>query len=197
MAIHISAQFGIIHSMLVHFPIAFLSLAFLVDLLGVLRGPRPDRFFDRAGFWVLTLALLSLFGTAITGKIAAASTPHTPAVKSLIRRHELDAYATIGLTILAWLTQALTKFDARRARIDNAWTLAGTGRGRLTLWSWLLVSGALVVMLFTAAHGGDLVHRYKLSTSSKKLWAMRIVQCRIKIGSLGALLKEESCIMRQ
>ena len=162
MAIHITAHFGIIHAMLVHFPIASLSLAFLIDFVGILFGPRPDRFFDRAGFWVLTLALLSLVGALITGKVAAALVTQTPAVKSLISRHELDAYATTGLTALAWVAQALTKFSTRRAAIDDAWTWAGTGRGRLTFWTGLLVTGAVVMMLFSAAHGGDLVHRYKV-----------------------------------
>lgn len=162
MAIYISAHFGVIHSMFVHFPIAFLILAFFIDVLGILFGPQPDRFFDRAGFWVLTLALLSLFGALITGKAASAFTPHTASVNSLIRRHELDAFTTTSLAILAWLTQALTKFDPRRAQIEDAWTWAGTGRGRLTIWSGFLVAATVVLMLFTANHGGDLVHRYKL-----------------------------------
>ena len=88
MAIHISAHFGIIHSTIV-ISHRFLSLTFLIDALGVLLGPRPDRFFDRASLWVLTIALLSLIGALITSNVAAALTSQTPAVKSLIRRHAL------------------------------------------------------------------------------------------------------------
>lgn len=162
MAIHVHADFSIIHSMLIHFPIAFLSLTFVIDVLGLLHGPQPDRFFDRSGFWVLTFALSGFVGALVTGKVAAASLPETPAVRSLVGRHELDAFIATAFTALAWLIQLLTKFDENRAHVENGWSWLGTGRGRMTFWSALFVTVAVVMMVFTAAHGGDLVHRYKV-----------------------------------
>lgn len=144
--------------MIVHFPIAFLILAFVNDLIGLFFGPRSNRFFDRAGFWVLTLALVGLMGAIVTGETAQAFIPRTPVVRSLIKRHELDAFTTAALTATAWIIQAATKFEPGGV----AWSVAGTGRGRLTVWSLLPVAGAVIMMIFTAAHGGDLVHRYKV-----------------------------------
>ena len=160
--IHVSADFGIIHSMVVHFPIAFLSLAFLVDVLALILRQRHGRFFDRAGFWVVTLALFGFMVAIMTGKAAEHFIPHTSQVRSVVRRHELDALITAALTAMAWIVQALTRFDAQSAESDYAWSVANTGRGRVTPLSILLITAAVVMMIFTAAHGGALVHRYKV-----------------------------------
>jgi uncharacterized membrane protein len=160
--IHVSADFGIIHSMVVHFPIAFLSLAFLVDVLALILRRRHGRFFDRAGFWAVTLALLGFMVAIMTGKAAEAFLPHTSQVRSVVKRHELDALITAALTAMAWIAQALTRFVDAQSESDYAWSVAKTGRGRVTLLSLLLITAAVVMMIFTASHGGALVHRYKV-----------------------------------
>jgi uncharacterized membrane protein len=141
-----------IHPALVHFPIALLTLAPLLVLLGLLwsgqrRGIHASALILMAGgFAGLMLAYLS-------GQAAARFADSTPALLSGLREHELSAQWT--LLIFALLAPALAVLWALPSWRPEALKRAQTP----LLWVWLLLSAFGVLAVGRTGHlGGHLVH---------------------------------------
>ena len=82
-----------VHPLFVHFPIAFLSVFFLFELITTLGKRNQLRPVTNA---LLYLGTLGALATITTGLIAASIVPHGEEVHEIIERHE-----HIGLTIAA------------------------------------------------------------------------------------------------
>jgi len=152
-----------IHPMVLHFPIVLLYLAVLIEVVRYVGGRSREMFFQRAGFWVLTLSLFAIVAAAAAGVISEQFVRFTPQTAALLSAHQTDAVLTGVLALAAWLVRVFTKFP-RDGRKSDRWSLFGTGRGRASVVSSLLVVGAMVMISITGSLGGTMVYHYGVGT---------------------------------
>jgi uncharacterized membrane protein len=133
-----------IHPLLVHFPIAFLSLFVVIDLLGTATKKVSWRHFASG---LLYLGTIFAGLTVWAGFIAADSVPHGHNVHDIMERHE-----QLGVSILA-LSAALSAWKLRRS-------VEGWG-----LYNALTVI-LLGVILFGADLGGLMVYKYGVAVQA-------------------------------
>lgn len=139
------------HPLVVHFPIAFLTGFFLLELIGVvLRQPG----IRTAASWMLYLGALSAIAAAVAGLIAADTVPHGSAVHGIMEWHE-----RVGLTI-AGLSSALA-----------VWRLLSRERLSAMAEALHLFLGAIVVAAIALAAdlGGLMVYQHGVGVKSLQL----------------------------
>jgi uncharacterized membrane protein len=136
-----------IHPLLVHFPIAFLTFFFLVDVIGVIAKKPQWRYV--AG-WLLYLGTLAAIFTVIAGLFAADSVEHGEDVHDIMERHQ-----HIGISILSL------------ALFLSAWRLKRWGLHSKTGNTFFLGLSAFLCFLLTlgADLGGLMVYRYGVSVN--------------------------------
>jgi uncharacterized membrane protein len=136
-----------LHPIVVHFPIALLPVAALVDLLGLFS---PQRSVVRN-----TATWLYLAGTAfallayITGRSGVDAMTLTPVVEPLVNTHETWAFRT-------------TWFFAFFASLRLAVSYVFRPRPVILLVAFILAWGGLVMLVQTARHGAVLVYQHGL-----------------------------------
>ena len=139
-----TASLANIHPLLVHFPIAFLSLFVMVDLIGTVAKKSGWRSFA-SGLLYLGTAFASL--TVWAGFNAADTVPHGHNVHAIMERHE-----QFGVSILA-LSMALLAWRLRRP-VD--------GWGIYNAFSILLLG----LIIFGADLGGLMVYKYGVAVQA-------------------------------
>jgi uncharacterized membrane protein len=155
-----------IHPMIVHFPIALLFLALLIEILRIILPPSETRFYDRAGYWVVFLSVFACIAAAAAGVISEQYVRFTPAAAKVLSEHQLDAVITILAAILAVVVRSFTRYPDFNKRDKERWTLFGRGRGRPTWLSTLLVLIAVIMVSITGHLGGTMVYHYGAGTPS-------------------------------
>ncbi|MGR9051982.1 MAG: DUF2231 domain-containing protein [Gammaproteobacteria bacterium] len=138
-----------IHPLLVHFPIAFLTGFFLLDLIAVIAGKKAWR--DAAGIMLYFGTVAAAF-TVAAGFAAAGSVAHGDDVHDIMTRHQY-----IGISVLSL------------ALILSFWRLlsgaAITGAANVF---YLILSAVMCVLLsFGADLGGLMVYRYGVAVDSR------------------------------
>jgi uncharacterized membrane protein len=133
-----------IHPLLVHFPIAFLSLFVAVDFLGTAAKKTEWRSFASG---LLYLGTLFAILTVWAGFHAAETVPHGHNVHEIMERHQ-----QLGLSILA-LSMALTAWRLRRPV---------EGWGIYNLLTMILLG----VIIFGADLGGLMVYKYGVAVDA-------------------------------
>jgi uncharacterized membrane protein len=137
-----------IHPMLVHFPIAFLSAFFVLDLLGTL-AKKPN--WRNVASWLLYLGVVAA-GLAVTaGFIAASTVAHGLEVHAIMERHEHFGVSVLSLAILL-----------------SAWRLKSGGIIQGGANSFFLILAALlcILMMLGADLGGLMVYHYGVSVDA-------------------------------
>ncbi len=152
-----------IHPMIVHFPIALLYLTLLIEIIGFLI-PRQDRFFDRAGFWALTLSLLAIVSAAAAGMISEQFVKWTPATLPILYAHQRDAVLTGVFALGAWFVRWFAHFPTV-GRQQSLWSIWHTGRGRQSLLDTILVIAAVIMVSLTGTLGGSMVYNHGVGVS--------------------------------
>ena len=140
-----------IHPLLVHFPIAFLSAFFVLDLVGTLAKKAQWR--SVAGWFLYFGTVFALF-TVIAGLIAADTVAHGENVHDIMEDHEHIGIAILSLAALlsAW-------------RLKGGSLLQGAANGLFLGLSALLC----VLMLLGADLGGLMVYHYGVSVKAAQL----------------------------
>jgi len=94
-----------IHPMLVHFPLAFLSTFFVLDVIGTLAKKQHWR---NVASWLLYLGTVTAAFTVMAGFIAANTVAHGDEVHEIMERHQYYGVSVLSLaTILsAWRWKA-------------------------------------------------------------------------------------------
>jgi len=90
-----------IHPLLVHFPIAFLSTFFALDVVGTLVKKQSWR---NVASWLLYFGAIAAVFTVIAGFMAASSVAHGEEVHAIMERHEHLGVSVLSIAILlsAW-----------------------------------------------------------------------------------------------
>lgn len=146
-----------IHPMVVHFVIAIFYVALFADM--VARFVRqPDHFWDQSSFWLLVLAFIAGIVTAATGVIAEQYVKWTPITLRLLNLHQTYAVLSGVLAAATLVARLIARYP--RASSRRGWSLAGTGRGRSTGLSLLLLIATVIMVSMTGSVGGTMVFQY-------------------------------------
>ena len=137
-----------IHPLLVHFPIAFLSAFFALDLVGTLAKKSQWR---SVASWFLYFGTVAAVFTVIAGLIAASSVAHGQNVHDIMDRHE-----QIGLSVLSLAT------------VLSIWRMKSGALIRGGANSFFLILSALlcVLMMLGADLGGLMVYKYGVAVEA-------------------------------
>ncbi len=137
-----------IHPLLVHFPIAFLSAFFVLDLVGTLTKKPQCR--NVAG-WLLYLGTFAAVFTVAAGFIAAGSVAHGEDVHEIMERHE-----HFGVSVLM-LASLLSIW-----RVKSGGVIQGGANSFFLILSALLC----VLMMLGADLGGLMVYHYGVAVDT-------------------------------
>lgn len=147
--------------MLVHFPIALLFTAFLLDFMAIWR---QDRVLERMGMVLLWLTFVSAIAAIVAGLYAASHLLVPPTVQPLLRAHRRDGIITGMAIALVTLLRFWTRGRWSARASQHARPL-----DRLKLWaSPLAAYGVALVMIATTGDlGGSMVYGHGLGVTSK------------------------------
>jgi len=140
------------HPLVVHFPLALLTVSALAALYAAARGQAagdPAGMFARGLLWLGTLASAA---AVVTGFLGAQSVAPVRAATDTLHEHQNLGYVLLGLcsTLSGWSFVA--------------WSRARTTPRPTPLW--VLAQCALVALVvLTGRDGGTLVHRYGVGTA--------------------------------
>jgi uncharacterized membrane protein len=96
-----------VHPMLVHFPIAFLSAFFVLELLGIILC-RPG--LRQAASWMIYLGALGAAAAVAAGLVAAGHVPHGQEVHEVMEWHQRLMLMVFGLSAALAVWRALGGF---------------------------------------------------------------------------------------
>ena len=135
--------FAKLHPMIVHFPVGLLASGVAFEIYGSLRNDEvaktAGQFNTRFGFWCL-------FPVLLVGFLGMLSLENTEKFRGFLSRHLLFAFTTTGVYITAIIVARY---------FHQTW-------GRVLYLLIIAVGGACV--LGTGYFGGELVHRFGVST---------------------------------
>jgi uncharacterized membrane protein len=143
--------FPSLHVMVVHFPIAFVALAPVLDLACLVFRDRV--WLDRAAGAMYLLGTLGAGAAYLLGEEAAEAVQSmTPAAESVLADHEAQAVITLSVLAVATLLRLVVTWlgrDDRRIKV-----------GIFRLLALPAVIAALAMLALTADLGGQLVYRH-------------------------------------
>jgi uncharacterized membrane protein len=133
------------HPMLVHFPIALITVGFLFDLAALIL--KKDPCLSRSGFWLSLLGMLGAMAAWTTGYFL---TDPMEGEAGLIReRHELFATATMIVIVVAVLCRVILAYLKKQ---DKSWAYLTVS----------LMGIAFMLVSITGFLGGTLVMEYMI-----------------------------------
>jgi uncharacterized membrane protein len=137
-----------IHPLLVHFPIAFLSAFFALDLVGTL-AKKPQ--WRSVASWFLYLGTIAALFTVIAGLMAASSVAHGENVHDIMERHE-----HFGISVLSLAT------------LLSIWRMKSGSliRGGTNVFFLTLSAVLCVLMMLGADLGGLMVYKYGVAVKA-------------------------------
>lgn len=135
--------FAKLHPLIVHFPMGLLISGAVFEIYGALRNEEvvetAGRFNIRLGFWCL-------FPVLLVGFLGMISLENTEKFRDFLATHLKFAFITAGVFIAAMLVSRYLR---------KPW-------GRILYF--LLIAAGLFCVLTTGYFGGELVHRFEVST---------------------------------
>ena len=137
-----------IHPLLVHFPIAFISAFFALDLVGTISKNPEAR---SVATWLLYFGTVAALFTVIAGLIAAGSVAHGQNVHDIMERHE-----QIGISVLS------TAILLSIWRVKSGVLPKGGANNFFLLLSALLC----LLMMLGADLGGLMVYKYGVAVEA-------------------------------
>jgi uncharacterized membrane protein len=131
-----------IHPLIVHFPIALLTIGIVFDVLGLLS---KNNELSRVGWWMQVAGTFGLMAAVVTGLLAQQTVVISAAAHDAFEHHEQIAFivSAVFAALLLWRIASRTQLP-QRYRI---------------LFLLLFLFG-LVVMWLGAWYGGEMVYRF-------------------------------------
>ena len=145
-----------LHPRVVHFPVALLLAALLVETVALLlRNPA----WHRVSLWNVVLGTLGAGAAVVTGRLAMAVGKHSYAIHQVMSLHERLGYVVLGVVVGVTL-----------------WRLAVRDRlSTRSRWlAWILLCFACGVMVFSAHLGGRLVYEFGVGGSYGRSGGIRV-----------------------
>jgi len=137
-----------LHPLLVHFPIALLTMSFLFDAIGSIMQKTE---LQRTGWWMMLSGVVGMAIAVATGLIAEGKTivPHLAQV--VFDDHK--QYAFLAALLFA---------------IVVLWRIAGRGSlpARRKWLFWSIYAGGVLLIWIVAWHGGLLVYTFGVAVSA-------------------------------
>ncbi|MBT3183874.1 MAG: DUF2231 domain-containing protein [Nitrospina sp.] len=133
--------FAKLHPLIVHFPVGLLTSGVVFEIYGALR---KDEVAETAGRFNIRLGFLCLFPVLIVGFLGMISLENTEKFRDFLATHLKFAFITAGVFISAMLVSRYL----RKPRILY----------------FLIIAVGGVCVLITGYFGGELVHRFGVST---------------------------------
>ena len=135
--------FAKLHPLIVHFPIGLLISGAVFEIYGALR---KDEVVETAGRFNIRLGFLFLFPVMLVGFLGMISLENTEKFRDFLATHLKFAFTTVGVFISAMLVSRYLR---------KPW-------GRILYF--LIIATGGVCVLTTGYFGGELVHRFGVST---------------------------------
>ncbi len=145
------------HPLTVHFPIALLLAALLVETLA-LGFKKPH--WHRIALWNLVLGTLGAAVAVLTGRQAAATAKHSFEIHQIMVLHERLGYVVLGMAVLVigWRLWVRDRLSVRSRRM--AWALLGIACG---------------IMAFSAHLGGRMVYEFGVGGSYGRSGGIEVI----------------------
>lgn len=138
-----------LHPLVVHFPIALLSLAVVVSMIELFYRPE---WINRSRLWLYILGSLSLVVTLLSGRAAADSVSPPFSAEMTLSNHSDSAYTVLWYFLAFTLIQlALPRF----VKVDKTW---------IRLVCFLIACFGLSLLITTGELGAKLVYKYGVGT---------------------------------
>ncbi len=146
-----------LHPMTVHFPIALLLAALLIEALALIFK-HPD--LHRTSLWVLGLGAMGAIAAVVTGRMAEGVAKHSLEIHQVMHLHERLGYVVLGLAIVVtgWRLLKKDRLTLRTRRI-----------------AWALLVVACGIMAFSAHLGGRLVYEFGVGGSYGRSSGIQVV----------------------
>lgn len=140
-----------VHPLFVHFPIAFLTLFFLIDFAGSV-AKKPE--WRQVAGWFLYLGTIFAGMTMTAGLVAAASVMHGDNVHEILETHK-----HLGISIFSLAT------------LLSIWRLIGKAKLEGAVNGLYLICAGLLCMLlvFGADLGGLMVYKYGVAVEAARI----------------------------
>ena len=138
-----------IHPLLVHFPLALLTIGFFFDVLGALLVKRSE--LERTGWWMMTSGVVGIVAAVTTGLLAESRTMIPSDAVGTLDDHKQFAFLAAFLFASVFL-----------------WRVAGrTSLPQAMKWLfWIMYSGGVLSVWLAAWQGGILVYVHGVSVLS-------------------------------
>ncbi len=145
------------HPLTVHFPIALLLAALLVETLALILKKSA---WHRVSLWNLALGTLGAAVAVLTGRQAAATAKHSFEIHQIMSLHERLGYVVLALAvaIVGW---RLLKRDALSRR--GQWM------------TWGLLGLACGILAFNAHLGGRMVYEFGVGGSYGRSGGIEVI----------------------
>ena len=139
------------HPLIVHFPIALLSMSPVVDLAALLTR-RPS--WHAVAYALLATRTVAAAAAVISGNAAAAPHRDNEVIGGLVERHEDSG----SLVLLLYLVATVGRLPLQLRATTSGW--------QLKLWLVVAVAGC-VLLWRTSALGGSLVFDYGVGVTQE------------------------------
>ena len=133
-----------LHPMLVHFPIALVTIGFLADLVSMFV--KKELCFSKMSFYLLITGTLAAMAAVFTGVVFTSDM--SGAAGAVMDKHELSAFVTLGLLVI---TSAFRVFLLLKPESNN-----------LKHLSFVFYALAAIAVSVTGFLGGTLVYNYMM-----------------------------------
>jgi uncharacterized membrane protein len=136
-----------LHPMIVHFPIALITVGFLADVIFLFY--REEKCLSKTGFYLMILGTLAAAAAWLTGQLFT-SEPQQGAIVNVFSKHETAALITL-LIMLAGSALRIWVMIKKKEESGLKWVVFG-----LYLLGFASVT-------FTGFMGGTMVYNYMMS----------------------------------
>jgi uncharacterized membrane protein len=138
------------HPLVIHFPIALLSVGLLCDLLA--RVSRRDSL-RNCGWWCQAFGMAGIVGAALTGLIAESTVAHSDASHNIMQTHKTLELVAVGIFALLFIWRGIGRSRLPERLFPSA--------------VYLVLAASAVGLMFYGAHlGGRLVYEFGVGGSA-------------------------------
>lgn len=141
-----------LHPLIIHFPIALLTVGVLCDFLGSILKRQS---LTNTGWWAQLFGILGIAAAVTSGFLAEASVGHNDAAHTIMEKHKFISLVSLGFfaILFIWRSVKRSALPAAKASLAAYFVIGLLG---------------VSTMLYGAHWGGHLVYDYGIGGSAVK-----------------------------